>query len=54
MTHSPTTWLFITLPNGTHVVMDVALDDSDDGGAVLAESPTFDDSGQRAEIGETQ
>ena len=53
MTHSPTTWLFVELPNGTYVVQDIDILSATKY-VVLIESPTFDDSGQRAEIGETQ
>ena len=55
MTHSPTTWLFITLRPGLHIVMDVDLGSNPDTDAVvLAESPMFDDSGISAEIGDMQ
>ena len=46
MTHSRSTWVFITLASGVHVVMDVDLEDT---GIVLAESSMFDDQGQELE-----
>lgn len=46
MTHSPTTWVFITLASGVHVVMDVDLADT---GLVMAKSPIFNDQGQEME-----
>lgn len=49
----PSIWLFVELPNGTYVVLDV--EPREDGKfPVLSESPVFDKSGQCAEIGETQ
>ena len=53
MTHSPTDWVFIELPDHTYVVQDIDIL-SDYEYLVLSESPIFDDNGQRAEIGETQ
>ncbi len=52
MTH-PSTWLFIELPNHTWVVQNITILSATEY-VVLSESPTFDDNGQRAEIGETQ
>jgi len=53
VTHSTSTWVFIELPNGTFVVQDIDIL-SDTEYVVLAESPVFDNSGQRAVIGDMQ
>ena len=53
MTHSPTDWVFIELPNHTWVVQDIDILSATEY-LVLSESPLFNDSGQLAEIGDPQ
>ncbi len=51
MTHSPSTWVFITLASGGYIVVDLEIRGpwTDDNTTLLSKSKTFDDNGQEME-----